>query len=278
MTRFRALTTAVLIAACHHRPAPGAAIVWQWSAPRPAYVGMPAADGDDVAATYGHSVLVMLDATTGAERWRASRVGLRDVAPALTFERVLAATDDGVIAFARGDGRLLWEKSLGDRPSTPAVAGDAVIVTTWDGRLVNVDHWSIDLPGPALGPPAIAGGIVVASWEGGVLAADVASGRVRWRHEFDVGRTSAPAVGQGLAVVVGGDHRAHAYDLASGRERWVRSMRAAGIPRSAPSHSGRPRRGGRPARTCGRVRGGVGAPALERRRPGRGRARRSGLR
>jgi outer membrane protein assembly factor BamB len=223
----------LLINACGDAPPPALRPGWRWPAPPPAYVGMPAANEGDVAATYGHSVLVLLRG--GRERWRAERVGLRDVAPTFDGAVVLAATDDGVVAFARADGKVLWEKSLGDRASTPVVAGDRVIATTWDGRMVALDGWSVTLPGPSLGPPAASGDVVVASWDSGVLAADVASGRLLWRHEFDGDGTSAPTVVSGVAVVVGGDRRAHAYDLPSGHERWSVAMSGAGSPEAPPA-------------------------------------------
>jgi hypothetical protein len=64
---------------------------------------MPAADDRAVAFTYGHQHLVVLDAQ-GAVLWDVTRLGLRDVAPGLTPDLVLAATDDGMAAFRRADG------------------------------------------------------------------------------------------------------------------------------------------------------------------------------
>jgi outer membrane protein assembly factor BamB len=46
---------------------------------------------------------------------------------------------------------------------------------------------------------------------------------------------SAPTVAGHLAIVVGADRRAHAYELESGRERWSRAMVGAGAPEAPPA-------------------------------------------
>ncbi|MBA3654342.1 MAG: PQQ-binding-like beta-propeller repeat protein, partial [Actinobacteria bacterium] len=118
------------------------------------------------------------------------------------------------------------------------VVGGRVIVTTWGGRVSMLDGWSTPLPGPSLGPPAAASGVVVASWEGGVLAFDAASGHVRWQRQFEGADTSAPAVIGDLAVVVGGDRRAHGIDLSTGNDRWSIAMSGAGAPEAPPAVRG----------------------------------------
>src|SRR5205823_6928319 len=93
------------------------------------------------------------------------------VAPAFTDALVLAATDDGVVAFERASGERRWAAALGQRPSTPVVVGGRAVVTTWEGGLFSFEvadgrrAWSAPLPGASLGPPASAGGLVVATWE-----------------------------------------------------------------------------------------------------------------
>jgi outer membrane protein assembly factor BamB len=229
-----------LVAACAPGPTLRVSARWQWHAPAPAYMGAPASNGGHIAATYGHAVLVLVDARSGRLAWEAQRVGLRDVAPAFAGDLVFAATDDGVAAFERGDGRLVWERQLGDRASTPLVLDGTPVVTTWDGRLVSLGRtpWTVALPGPSLGPPAAADGVVVASCDTGVLAVDSATAQVLWQHDFDGPGTSAPAVSHGLAIVVGGDRRAHAFDLRSGQERWSLPMRGAGSPEAPPQARG----------------------------------------
>lgn len=219
---------------------------WKWSPPPPASVGMPAADGDDIAITSDQR-LVMLD-RAGALRWEAQRP-LRPIAPAFSADLVLASTGDGLAAFDRRSGRLRWEATLGERTNTPAVAAGTAVVTTWEGSLAGIDlrdgkvRWRAKLGGNSLGPPAAAGTVVAATFatqvNSGAVAVDAASGRQRWRVALPTGGTSAPAVvavpGAGHVVVMaGGDLGAHGLSLEDGSERWRTTIEGAGSPEVPP--------------------------------------------
>jgi outer membrane protein assembly factor BamB len=172
---------------------------WAWNAAGSASVGMPAADGSDVAVT-ADGRLVLLDGS-GTRRWALSHQNLRGVAPALTPQLVLAATDDGVIAVGRGDGRLRWEARLGDGANTPAVSGSTAVVTTGSGSIAGIDlgdgrlAWRAKLDEASLGPPAGVGATVTATFAGpsraGAVAVDAATGRQRWKVAVPP-RRSAP--------------------------------------------------------------------------------------
>ena len=220
---------------------------WTWTAPAPSWTGMPGADDRDVAVTYGHHALVLLDAA-GHERWQAARLGLRDVAPRLAGDLVVAATDDGLAAFRRPDGSVVWDTPLAGRTSTPVVVGGLAVTSTWEGQLVAVDGargtvaWRVALPGPALGPPATDGDVVIVSWDrsgdraGGVVAVESSTGRQRWAVALPGGGVSAPAVTpDGAAVVVAGDLSARALDLRSGEQRWRTEVEGAGAPEVPPA-------------------------------------------
>lgn len=255
--------TALLAPACGHPTPRGKPVgihaaetprvVWRWRAPPPADVGAPAVEGDEVACTYGHHRLVLLDGD-GHERWETEHAGLRDVAPRLTPDLVIAAGDEGVAAFDRANGGIRWRADLGERASTPVVAAAAavVFVTTWEGSVVALDtasghvRWRQPLPGPALGPPAAGAGVVVAIWErddssaAGAVAVDAADGRQRWQVSLPPGGVGAPSVATGVAVAVAvaGDGRAHALDLGTGTERWTAPVDGAGSPEVAPLAAG----------------------------------------
>ena len=219
---------------------------WTWTAPAPAWIGMPAADDRSVAFTYGHQHLALLDAT-GRVLWDASHLGLRDVAPRLTPDLVLAATDDGVAAFRRADGSPAWDTPAGGRANMPVVVGGTAVTSTWEGRLVGLDLadgtvlWTASLPGGSLGPPATDGAVVVVTWDradrrsGGAVAVEASTGRQRWAVALPGGGISAPAVTpSGLAVLVAGDLAAHALALATGEERWRTPLAGAGSPEVPP--------------------------------------------
>ncbi|MGI8808977.1 MAG: PQQ-binding-like beta-propeller repeat protein [Acidimicrobiales bacterium] len=224
--------------------APG--VAWDWPAPSPASVGMPAADDREVAFTYGHEHLVLLDAKGGV-RWEAARLGLRDVAPRLTPDLVLAATDVGVAAFRRADGSKAWDTPLAARANTPVVVGALAVTSTWEGQLVALGvgdgrvAWKAPLPGAAIGPPASDGIGVVVTWQAegqraaGALAAEGTTGRTRWAVAVEPGGVGGPTVTpDGAAVFVGGDLAAHALDLADGKERWRTPLQGAGSPEVPP--------------------------------------------
>ena len=219
---------------------------WIWTAPAPAWVGMPAADDTGVAFTYGHQHLAMLDAR-GRVVWDATRLGLRDVAPRLSPDLVIAATDDGVAAFRRSDGSTAWDTALAARANTAVVAGRLAVTSTWEGELVGLDladgkvAWRTALPGPAIGPPATDGAAVVVTWDrtptrsGGAVAVEAATGRQRWAVALPGGGVSAPTVtGAGVAVMVAGDLAAHALALKTGDERWRTPVDGAGSPEVPP--------------------------------------------
>ena len=136
---------------------------------------------------------------------------------------------------------------MAQRTGTPVVAQGLVVTTTWEGALIAVDlaagtvKWKMDLPGPALGPPATDGVTVVATWDrveqrsGGAVAVDLATGRRRWSVPLPGGGISAPVVAPGAsAVMVAGDLAAHALAMTSGIERWRTELEGAGSPEVPP--------------------------------------------
>ncbi|MGI9023654.1 MAG: PQQ-binding-like beta-propeller repeat protein [Acidimicrobiales bacterium] len=237
-------------------PAPALTTAWRWVAPPPSYVGMPGADDAGVAVTFGRSHLVLFDAA-GEPRWTVDRRGLRDVAPRLTSDSVLVATEDGLAAFDREAGGERWATEVGERANVPVLAAGRAVASTWEGSLVGFDPatglvaWRTGLPGPALGPAAAApGDTVVVSWEAdhgasaGVVAVDASTGRQRWSAPVPPGGVSAPGVvaptagGPPLVVVVAGDGAAHGLASESGAEQWRADLDAAGSPENAPLDAG----------------------------------------
>jgi outer membrane protein assembly factor BamB len=248
LTGCSAPSPAVTPAAPHPEAAAGSAtgVEWNWAAPSPASTGMPAADERDVGFTWGHEHLVVLDAE-GRVRWDAARLGLRDVAPRLTTDLVLAATDDGVAAFRRADGSKAWDTVLSARANTPVVVGGLAVTSTWEGQLIALGladgrvAWKVPLPGASVGPPTSDGRAVAVTWQredgsaAGALAVEGATGRPRWAVGAEPGGLGGPAVTpDGAVVFVGGDLFAHALGLNDGKERWRTQLRGAGSPEVPP--------------------------------------------
>jgi eukaryotic-like serine/threonine-protein kinase len=147
---------------------------------------------------------------------------------------------------------LVWKfKTKGRVISSPAVAGDLVVVGSTDGSLYAVSRtdgalrWQFDTKGPVTSSPAVADGLVyVSSLDGNVYAVDAANGERRWafatqgerrftapgihgaipRTErmpdpFDV-FTSSPTVAGGMVFIGSGDQHVYALDAKTGALRW----------------------------------------------------------
>lgn len=239
------LVAALLLGGCSSTSralpeAPAASSEWKWTAPR-GYVGMPAADRHGVVASYAKSWLIALD-QRGRPQWEARDDSLRDVAPLLLDDAVVAATEIGLAAFDRADGQVRWRADVGDRSNTPVLADPYTLVTTtWDGRIVGVDlvsgarRWEYVLPDAVFGPPAARDGIAIATWSAGMTAVDVATGEPRWRIDLPVGGTSSPAAVGDVVVVVAGDAAAHAFDVATGQRQWRTEVGAEGSEEVPPA-------------------------------------------
>jgi outer membrane protein assembly factor BamB len=251
-----AVIAAVAFGACGagHGRAPAAddigPVKWRWHAPRPASVGMPAADDVGAAATYGHTSLVLFG-PDGVVRWEAHRLGVREEASLLTPELVVVPADDGVVAVERATGRTRWDTRLGDTASTPVLAGRLVLTCVSGGALVAVDvdtgavAWRVTLPARAEGPPATDGRTAVATWDpdqgehAGLTAVDVATGRERWTAQLRGGGVSGPGLvhadgSRAMVVAVDDDLAAKAFELSSGRALWRAGLGGAGSPELPP--------------------------------------------
>ena len=214
---------------------------WGWSAARES-AAMPAADGADIALTVSGGRVVMLD-DQGKVRWQVDHE-VRDVAPAFAGSLLLVPTEQGLLALDRATGRQRWSAPVGDRTNTPAVDGGRAVVTTWEGTLAAIDladgkvAWRLKLAGNALGPAAAARGTAVATFDtgraAGAVAVDLATGRQRWSAPLTADGVSAPAIGDGVVVVVAADVAAHGLSLESGAERWRTPLDGSGSPEMAP--------------------------------------------
>ncbi len=120
-----------------------------------------------------------------------------------------------------------WTHSIGgDVFSSPAVAGDLVVIGTPDGAVIGLDRatgaqrWSTPTEGPVRSSPAVDGtAAYVGSDDGYLYALDLATGSVRWRADLGYQIVSSPALGDGV-VVVGAD-RLYGIDPATGSTRWT---------------------------------------------------------
>lgn len=180
--------------------------------------------------------LYALDAGTGSRRWTFSTGG-KIVGGANWFKdpegrlRILIGSHD---AFLYGvdarTGESLWAYETGNYVNgSPAVGSgrcafggcDAVIhiLSIADGSKVG----EVDTGAYIAASTAIHGDhVYVANYNGELLKAPLAGGKVVWRYTIDGAPfISSPAVTDEVVVIGGGDMRVHCVDNRTGKARWT---------------------------------------------------------
>lgn len=153
-----------------------------------------AADADAVAVLAADEVRV-LDARSGALRWRSEVADAYDARPALGADRVVVTGDRTVTLLDRASGAAVARTAFPD-PGPAAVAFDDA------------------------GAPVVVVASETERWAG-VIDAD--TGRLRWRARFPAETWVAPVVTAGAVFVAGETGHGtllRAYDLDSGTVRW----------------------------------------------------------
>lgn len=115
-----------------------------------------------------------------------------------------------VLAFAPGDGNILWRYR--DRNfayfSSPALTDDHVIIGGRDKRLHCIDRisgkakWTFQTREEVDSSPVICGdAVVVGSGDGRLYCVGIADGQERWAYEIGAAIVASPAAADGLIVV-----------------------------------------------------------------------------
>ena len=88
-----------------------------------------------------------------------------------------------------------------------------------------VTGWEVDLPGVAMGTPAVVGDAVFVSTDGGdIVALEASSGDTKWKRDIGSPSDSAPAVAGDLVYVGTRNHRVIALNEMSGLPVWERDV------------------------------------------------------
>lgn len=195
----------------------------------------PLVAGDTVVVTTADGLVLALTLPE-TPRWERRVPGNVHAAGALSHDRVIVPTFDGIAALGLETGRLEWQHS-GGAPfrHPPTVFGETVYA---GGRktVVGLDitsgdrRWEQGIDGGVTGMAVTPDACYVSTDTGVVLSLDRPSGSERWRstkhrHEF-----TGPVVGtDALYVGCSGSGRktlparmndVYAFELESGRERW----------------------------------------------------------
>ncbi len=219
-----------------------------------AAVGSPAADDTTAFFLSKYHELVAVDAASGQVRWRqpTNESGFGGTGGTVVVAgSVVVVGDDNVLGFNRLTGTLRWrfEPSDGYGPGFylgyQATADGVIYAGSPSGRLYAVDtltgrpRWTtvVATDGKTtVYPPRFSGAYVAAGYTefvapslGGIVLVDAASGRVVWKRAFPTPRdrslsvswAGGPVFVDDLVVVTAGDGIIHAYDVATGNERWT---------------------------------------------------------
>lgn len=223
-----------------------------WTVPGAA-VGSPAADQSTAYFLTRNHDLLAVDAATGQVRWRrpTNESGYGGTgATVVVSGQVVVVGDDNLLGFSRRTGALRWrfDPSDGYGPGfylsheattdgmvyAGSPSGHVYAVETETGRL----RWSTVVANDGkttVFPPRFKGAVIAAGYTefvapnlGGVVLLAADTGRVLWKRPFPVPRdrslsvnwAGGPILVDDLVIVSAGDGIIHAYDIASGDERW----------------------------------------------------------
>ncbi len=149
--------------------------------------------------------------------------------PAIAGDVVIFGGEDRhVYAIDADTGALLWQAQTGAAVvSSPAVAGALVLIGSDDGGVYAYDIatgalvWDYAADAAIEAPIVVAGDVAYAASNTGALAAlDARTGAERWVARIGAGVRSAPALGDGLVVVVDEAKRLTALASDDGRRLW----------------------------------------------------------
>jgi len=189
-----------------------------------------------------HGLLLALNAATGHVVWRRELGRCIASSPAVAGRSIVVGVmapppqcdrdvPSYVAAFDLRTGRTRWRHRSGPVETSPLVVGGAVITGSWDGRLVALDvasgavQWSFRAGAPIKGGAALAGGTaIVGSYDGSLYALDARTGVLEWSTAVGAPFYATPTVAGDRVVDATTDGVVHAFNTASGAPLWSRRI------------------------------------------------------
>ncbi|MBI2993924.1 MAG: outer membrane protein assembly factor BamB [Gammaproteobacteria bacterium] len=209
----------------------------------------PAVAGQRLFTADSDGEVVALDASNGKTLWSEDVDEHITGGPGFGENVVLVGTGEGeVIALNADSGKKLWRSRVSSEVLSPPIKADGtVVVRTNDGRVFGMAGdtgkrlWTYDRTVPALtlrgtSAPLVSGGIVIAGFDAGRLAAlDLPTGRLIWETSVATSRgrselermvdiDSEPLLMDGIIYVATFQGQIAAVQLESGRILWNREI------------------------------------------------------
>jgi outer membrane protein assembly factor BamB len=154
-----------------------------------------------------------------------------------------AVVDDGVAyignahasvrAVSMRFGKTIWRHDTpsGEMASSPAVAGDALVYHSMNGRVFVLDRssgrerWSYDAGSPIESSPIVRDGVdYFGAWNGRVYALDLRSHTLRWSRDLGAKVTSSASISGGTLYIGDYGGRLWALSTRTGATRWTGSV------------------------------------------------------
>ena len=111
--------------------------------------------------------------------------------------------------------------------STPAVAGDDVLIGNQHGKFICLSYktgkekWSYQTGGPIFSSPAISKGIVVfGSADGNIYGLTIKTGKLKWKTETSAAVLGSPLINENVLYIGSTDHSFRKLDLHTGKTIW----------------------------------------------------------
>ena len=111
--------------------------------------------------------------------------------------------------------------------STPAVAGDDVLVGNQNGKFVCISYktgdekWSFRTGGAIFSSPAVSKGVVVfGSADGTIYGLTVKTGKLKWKTETSAAVLGSPLIHENVVYIGCSDHSFRKLDLQTGKIHW----------------------------------------------------------
>ena len=125
---------------------------------------------------FGPQDLICLEAACGRLKWQVPSAKWSSAEPLVLDDKVFAATSDGtLLAVDRHSGGQLWKTEL----------GSALVCTAYNFT---------DPSGQMAGPVACGQCILQAGADGNLYAVNPETGKIEWKHKFEIPLTSAPVI------------------------------------------------------------------------------------
>jgi outer membrane protein assembly factor BamB len=194
-------------------------------------------------------ILYAIDIATGRLRWLRSESGDGIVGGIAVDDGTLYYGTKGkhVFALDAETGGQKWvANTKGEVWATPALAGDALYVTSLDGSLYALDkssgdqNWRFDGAGSGVAARALVSGesVYVGAFDNKLYSVKVSDGTVNWTVKADNWFWATPVLSGGIIYAASLDGKVYAVDANSGASRWDRPFDTGAAVRSTPVVAG----------------------------------------